>query len=96
MQWNGEKIKNLRLRMGWSQSELAKRLGCDSMEIQDWENQRAPIQALQQRDDVLALYEKQAETQAQNVLQGALAEVILDETFAEQVPQDVVRKRFLT
>ena len=82
--------------MGWSQSELAKKLGCESQEISQWESQRTEIQALQNREHILSLFEKQADTQAQNVQQGALAEVILEETFAEQIPQDVVRKRFLT
>ena len=81
--------------MGWSQSDLAHRLNCNKEEITDWEQNPAAV-ILHDRIEHLMLLEKQADFQAQSVLQGALADLVLDETYAEQIPQDVVRQRFLT
>lgn len=35
--WNSEKIKALRLRHGWSQGDLALRLGCRQQTVSEWE-----------------------------------------------------------
>lgn len=35
--WTGEKIRVLRLRLGWSQAELARRLGCRQQTVSEWE-----------------------------------------------------------
>lgn len=37
MNWTGEKIKELRLRLGWSQAEFARRLGCRQQTVSEWE-----------------------------------------------------------
>jgi len=81
--------------MGWSQSDLARRLECNAHEIQSWEQKPSAL-IMNSKVDQLSLLEKQAETQAQTVRQGALADLVLDETYADQIPQDVVRNRFLT
>lgn len=36
--WTKDAIKSLRLRLGWSQADLARRLNCSSTEIDQWEN----------------------------------------------------------
>lgn len=35
---NKDTIKSLRLRLGWSQADLARRLKCTSIEVEGWEN----------------------------------------------------------
>lgn len=35
--WSKETIKSLRLRLGWSQGDLARRLGCASTDVDSWE-----------------------------------------------------------
>lgn len=35
--WNKESLRALRLRMGWSKSDLARRLHCSSDDIDSWE-----------------------------------------------------------
>jgi len=35
--WTKTKIKAVRLRLGWSQADLARRLNCASTEIDGWE-----------------------------------------------------------
>lgn len=37
MIWNGTKLRELRLRIGWSQAEMARQLGCDIELVRDWE-----------------------------------------------------------
>ena len=34
-------IKSLRLRLGWTQADLARRLNCQSSEVQSWETGQA-------------------------------------------------------
>ncbi len=35
--WNNIDLKSLRLRMGWSHSDLARRLSCPVQAIHEWE-----------------------------------------------------------
>jgi ribosome-binding protein aMBF1 (putative translation factor) len=95
MVWNSDKIKNLRLRMGWSQSDLARHLACDPDQVRFLEGSLLAVKSSNLQDQ-LELLEKMADSQAQTVLQGALAEMVMDENHADQIPQDLVRKRFLT
>lgn len=37
LSWSGEKIKDLRRRLGWSQAELSNRLGCRQQTVSEWE-----------------------------------------------------------
>lgn len=36
-EWTKESLRCLRLRMGWSQADLARRLCCTSSEVEMWE-----------------------------------------------------------
>jgi transcriptional regulator with XRE-family HTH domain len=40
MIWDGDKIKNLRRKMGWSAEDLARRLNCLKIDIMNWENEK--------------------------------------------------------
>ena len=43
MNWTGEEIKELRLRLGWCQANLARRLNCSLDLLEKWEaNQSVP------------------------------------------------------
>ncbi len=37
MKFNGQDIRTLRQRLGWSLAEMGRRMGCSSQLIQDWE-----------------------------------------------------------
>jgi transcriptional regulator with XRE-family HTH domain len=37
MEWNSESLRNLRLRLGWSRAELARKISCESQAISNWE-----------------------------------------------------------
>jgi ribosome-binding protein aMBF1 (putative translation factor) len=38
--WNRENIRSLRLRLGWSRADLARRLSCSSSDVGTWEEGR--------------------------------------------------------
>ncbi len=40
--WSAEKIKSLRLRLGWSAADFARRFGCTSDVIMEWEKGTLP------------------------------------------------------
>jgi len=99
MEWNAEKIKTLRCRMGWSQSDLARRLNCDPELVIHLEQSNGPVPEIDQlqRQELVStmmMLENQAESHADQVLQESLAEVILEETHEQQIDQESVRKRF--
>ena len=37
-EWTKESIRSLRLRLGWSRSDLARRLKCSTEQIEKWED----------------------------------------------------------
>lgn len=43
--WNKESLRTLRLRLGWSRCDLARRLQCSSEEIEMWEEGSCDIHA---------------------------------------------------
>jgi ribosome-binding protein aMBF1 (putative translation factor) len=42
-EWNKETIRSLRLRLGWSKSDLARRLKCSSTEVDFLENGKSAV-----------------------------------------------------
>jgi transcriptional regulator with XRE-family HTH domain len=93
MNWDGEKIRDLRLRMGWSQSDLARRLHIDSKKISEMEMglQETPDEVNQ----ALELILKQAELTAEEVSCDSLAEIMFDEEDVLQVDNSSIRRKFL-
>ena len=99
MMWTPEKIKILRCRLGWTQSELARKLKCELELIGLWESSQCKeLVAIESHIegyiDALILLEKQAEMAADQVVQCPLAESILDENKISQVDMEVVKRRF--
>ena len=46
MEWNKISIKELRLRMGWSHTDMARRLNCEALLVAEWEKgAEAPTKA---------------------------------------------------
>ena len=93
MTWNGESVKSLRLRMGWSQSDLARRLNCDSNIVVNWENgKEVPAGVLAEELDIFL---KQADSSADEVSNYALAEFFLEESELQQCELKTVEERFV-
>jgi ribosome-binding protein aMBF1 (putative translation factor) len=90
--WNAEKIRDLRRRLGWSPSDLARRLKVESQIVIDWElGQSSPLAELVQNLELIA---HQADFQADEIAQTPLAEIMLDESHTEQINLEVVKRRF--
>ncbi len=92
MEWDGEKIRDLRLRMGWSASDLARRLQVDPVRVSQLE---AGIESAE--DKVLAsldLIFKQAEMSADSITFESLAEIVFVEDEVTQVDSDSIHSKF--
>jgi ribosome-binding protein aMBF1 (putative translation factor) len=93
MVWNSDKIKSLRLRLGWSSSDLARRLNCESAIIYAYEaGKENPSGAVEAELNLLL---KQADSAADEVSNQALAEAFLEETEQIQCELTSVKDRFV-
>lgn len=81
--WTSNRIHSLRLRLGWSCSDLARRLECSSMEVLKWEYQ--DIFPEDKYLNKLEFIEKQAEEFCQEMLICPLAESKMDSLSQEQI-----------
>ena len=70
MKFNGKDIRNLRQRLGWSMAEMARRMGCNSTLVGQWENetQTPDHDAVNQLCVLLNHLESSSEHVAQNPL----------------------------
>lgn len=70
--YGGSNIRALRMRLGWTQSDLARRLNCDSHDIELWESgSDMPQESIQ---NLLELLGKQAEECSEEVHQAPILE----------------------
>ena len=92
MSWDAEKIRGLRLRMGWSQSDLARRLHTDTQRIGQWEMGLEEIQ--EDITQILDFLHRQADVSADQVCCGSLAEILFDELDVPQVDSNSIRRKF--
>lgn len=54
IEWNSIDLKSLRLRMGWSHSDLARRLSCSVEAVHDWElGKSQPLPNIQSEIELL-------------------------------------------
>lgn len=81
--WNKDAIKSLRLRLGWSQTDLARRLNCEATEVELWErgvNLPSPHFL-----NELFLIAKQADACSREVHVSPLAESLCDQQALGQI-----------
>lgn len=88
MRWGPSEIRELRLRLGWSAAEMARRLGCSVHLVLTWE-------AGQNRPDVevhrqFAFLQSWVEENSARITQSPLAEVVLSREHLAQVTNTVV------
>lgn len=83
MEWTSEKIRELRRRMGWSQSDLARRLHCESVTVASLEKGNSqPESSVTQ---ILEMLFNQAELSAYEMTQTCQAEAALNERALESI-----------
>jgi ribosome-binding protein aMBF1 (putative translation factor) len=92
MNWDSEKIRDLRLRLGFSPSDLARRLQCECSDVRSWEVGIAEPMDFQLQQ--LDLLQKQAEECAQEMAHHPLAESLLDTDELGQIDLHQVKTRF--
>jgi transcriptional regulator with XRE-family HTH domain len=93
MDWDGSKIRDLRLRMGWSSSDLARRLQMDSQKVQQIEAGLDLIES--EVIDSLDLIFKQAEASANERSCDSLAEIVFVEDEVSQIDNRSIQNKFL-
>lgn len=81
--WNKDAIRSLRLRLGWSQGDLARRLSCASTEVELWEN-GSNTPALNFLNE-LFLIAKLADACREEVQASPLAETLCDQQALGQI-----------
>ena len=92
MDWNRDRVRALRCRMGWSHSDLARRLSCEAEVIAEWERgKRVPVNFQLER---LNLLEKQADVKCDETFCLTLADIIFEESDSEQLDTSDVKNRF--
>ena len=83
MEWTKDRIRELRMRMGWSQSDLARHLQIGVESITHLENGAvADFEVLKSK---LALYWRQAESLSEEVQISALAEKVIEDKNLSQL-----------
>ncbi len=86
MNWNMDSIRHLRLRLGWTYTDLARHLEVETAVIFQWEaGEETPTEIIYQKLD---LFSKQAEISAYEILAGPRAESFLEKHSQEQCEID--------
>lgn len=86
LHWTSNRIHSLRLRLGWSCSDLARRLECSSLEVLKWEYQE--LNPEEKYLSKLEFIEKQADEVSYEMLICPLAESKMDSLSQEQILLD--------
>lgn len=83
LDWNKDSLHGLRLRLGWSRSDLARRLHCSVEDIEAWEEGRREVEPSFRGD--LEIILRQAEVCSDEVKYTPAAENELDKKALEQI-----------
>ncbi len=83
MEWDSLKIRSLRRRLGWSQSDLARRLHIESLAVQSWEEGQAqPPRSIAQSLELLL---HQADLSSLEISQSTQVELTMSERELESL-----------
>lgn len=91
-EWTADRIRSLRLRLGWSAADFARRFGCLSNLIMDWEKGAQRPSS----DDCLQLHKLSlhVELYSEQMQRAPLAEEVLRTGGFEQVHNDLLISYF--
>lgn len=93
LRWTKENIRSLRLRLGWSKSELAYRLHCSPAQVDQWETQSSA--AIEPNiSSALEIIQRQAEAYSEEVHFTPAAEKQCDKKALEQIDFSLVKAEF--
>lgn len=89
--WSSQGVRELRWKLGWSQAEFARHLGCRQQTISEWENgayepQNAYSKLLSHLEGQSAIYTERIKTEA-------VADALLNEDKASQISHSEIALR---
>ena len=87
--WNQDQVLTLRRRLGWSKSDLARRLNCEMTDVQAWES-GAPISTAMQ--GLLQVISRQADACFDEVKYTPVAECVLDKGSLSQIDFSMIKE----
>lgn len=83
MEWDSHNIRSLRRRLGWSQSDLARRLQIESASVQTWESGEA--KPLRSQVQILEMLFNQAELTSLEIAQSTQVELTMNQRELESL-----------
>ena len=83
LEWNKESVRALRLRLGFSKSDMARRLKCTLTEIDSWEDGKQELQ-VQIKGELEIMY-RQCQACSDEVKYTPASEMALDKNALEQI-----------
>ncbi|MEQ1875669.1 MAG: helix-turn-helix domain-containing protein [Bdellovibrionia bacterium] len=89
--WSSAEIRQLRLRLGWSQAELARHLGCRQQTVSEWETDAyAPQNAYSK---LLEQLKDQSQVHSDQIRRRPVAEAMMKQVGFSQITGDEVSER---
>lgn len=92
LEWNKESLRSLRLRLGWSKSDLARRLKCTLDEVDAWEEGVCDVEIQFQGE--LDIMFRQCEECCDEIKFSPASEIVLDKNALEQIDFSRVKEDF--
>jgi transcriptional regulator with XRE-family HTH domain len=86
--WTAAEIRHLRLRLGWSQAELARRLGCRQQTVSEWETDSYVPQNAYSK--LLDLLHDHLQVHSDQISRRPVAEVLMKVENASQITGDEI------
>lgn len=93
MEWTKDRVKELRLKMGWSHSDMARHLSVGVNIITDIEN--GVQKEIETLSSALTMYWQQSENLSDEVLLSALAEQVLENEKLSQLFRSELQDQYL-
>ena len=89
--WSSEEVRELRWRLGWSQSEFARRLGCVQKLINEWETGLNKPSDSQHK--MLSRLEGEQDIYTRRIHREAIGDAYLEEQKKDQITHSEVAFR---
>ncbi len=89
--WTSAEIRQLRLRLGWSQAELARHLGCRQQTVSEWETDSYVPQNAYSK--LLDLLHEHSQVHSDQVSRRPVAEAVMKQVGFSQITGDEISER---